>query len=368
MASLVVIAIVVGASVSTSSKNKNRSVSYTPPAQSGNAGGGIDGGSGGGSGGSSSLPNDYGFKFYQDLQEFYVYQEGSEYYPEAKDSGNAISLEVCLSFCSDYSVALYSWTNEGDSCWCYDDIDCLVPHGPSIDSQNYVAEGVLRTKSVIETCDFDYCQAFPNYWKCFTGNTYDLQQVSVTSPASDSTDEVSSDRECLKYCSDYAAARYSSNVEGDRCICYAEADCLTAWGDQVDTANFVADGTIYTKKPTEQCSLPYCESESPDGFFCLTGNTFDFQTFWIRPDAINATGSVSSAFDCLEFCAMYDAAEYTPSGLDINGITVKCWCYDSAECLLPLGIYSFKSAPGRGYVKYPLLQCDLSYCDVYSCD
>ena len=110
---LLAFGIVAGVTVSaTSKKNNNRqaagaTVVYTPPETS-------NGGTGNGS--SSNNDNNSGsnndvFKFFFNVQEYFVYQTGADYFPPVVASENTVSLDACLDYCAAYSIAYFTATS-----------------------------------------------------------------------------------------------------------------------------------------------------------------------------------------------------------------------------------------------------------------
>ena len=365
---VLVVGVVAGITVSATSKNKRRSaasttVVYTPPETSN---GGADTGSsnsGNNSGTDNTFPSDNEvFKFFYNVLEFYVYQTGANYFPTPVASANTVSLDACLDFCAAYSMAYYSpSTSQGEkTCECFDDIECMVPWGSAVNANQWINQGTIRTKHSVDTCGFDFCQAYPDHWVCLTGNTYDLQDVAVPlSESIRSSDEVSSDGECIEFCAEHDVARYAINVIGDACVCYDNVDCLAPWGDQVDV-EWVAQGTLYSKKTLQQCSDDMCKF-FPNDELCLTGNTYNHKSLTVSGVVSKSTNDVSSEDECLEFCSEYSALRYA-TNLEKGD---ACVCYDTADCLTTFGdlVDPDWVATGKIYSKQPLETCSLEYCD-----
>jgi len=179
------------------------------------------------------------------------------------------SLQECLDFCAPYDGA--SFLNEGE-CTCYNSVDCLLPWGQRIASDNFV--GTVYSKEGLVECPRYYCQGIENKaviatdGLCFTGNCrayskFNLFANSLRELAS--TNDVNTEMECLDFCKEYPAAQYLP-LEATKCKCFTQAECWLPWpGNQ--TATLSDEGNVFSKEEIGICEFDYC-SQNPNSEVC----------------------------------------------------------------------------------------------------
>ena len=190
---------------------------------------------------------------------------------EVKSQGVSSEIE-CLQFCQGSPVVRHrSFSSAGDSCVCYDAVDCLQPWGDQVNT-NSIAFGYIFMTTDIGRCTSDWCDTNPDNWLCFTARKANHKDATVYGDnlVQIKSTDASSEKDCLQFCEGSFAVRYipyDSSV-GDSCACYNAVDCLIQWGDQVEP-NSVAFGYIFTREQVSFCSFDYC-TKFPGDALCST--------------------------------------------------------------------------------------------------
>jgi len=271
------------------------------------------------------------------------------------------SEEECLEQCAPYDAASFRRPN---ICACYENPSCWLEWGDNVDTQLFF--GGVYSKTHLNFCELDYCQANPQDSLCFTNNeedyrVYSLYGDSMVEMVSNQTENLQA---CLDLCAPYDAASF---LNFSNCTCYNSTECLLPWGDQVDSDNFF--GTVYSKQALEECSQDYCQAiENATDGICFTGNSMAYSRYSLFGNSledVTSTNDLNSEEECLDFCKEYDAAQF------LNFQDPKCACYNGADCWLAWpenqtetknsGLYT-----GNVYSKKELHFCSFDYCSQFS--
>jgi hypothetical protein len=324
--------------------------------------------------------SDYGFKFYQDLNTFFVY--GSNGFPAVAADLSTMVEQDCLEFCADYEVAQFaSSTTDDNPCKCYrgQDVACILPavsrDRPSMATETTrLHKGAIYSKTALPLCEFDLCQV-ANGWFCLVAYQYAFRETGLPHNATvaKSSDTVTSETNCLVFCTENDVAQYLPYSSGDACVCYDQVECVAQWNEQdINLISYVASGTLFAKQGLSYCDVDYC-ALTPGDYRCFTGRQYDFDTYWVYQSSTtpswNATDSTmaNSVDDCLKYCAPYAAVEYITQLIQKNRTAVSqgrnCLCFDRVECLVPMGGVN-KTMAGSVFVKEDVQVCAKDYCTV----
>eukprot|EP00977_Amphora_coffeiformis_P020410 scaffold8235_cov155-Amphora_coffeaeformis.AAC.7 len=290
---------------------------------------------------------------------------------EVAASTDVTNEKACLEFCGPYFAARYSYVSGDNSCYCFENVDCVARWGDQVGA-NYLSGGAIYTKQGVDECAGDYCDYFPDSWQCFTGQKIDSRQQVPYGTTLEASMKTTTERECLEFCVDYFGAVHLStsyNSDVDNCSCFSQTNeaCLADWGERVDPSQ-VTRGSIFSKEDMRECEQDACSMASSNVALCFSNQKYDIREYFISGDNLVSTEAfdVDTRNECWDHCVEHEVALYKVQriwGIAAGG---ECICYDNVgDCLLPWGddVDTSQVAEGEIYAKKDMPICDIDACE-----
>jgi hypothetical protein len=200
----------------------------------------------------------------QNYRQYSLYADAMVEMASNKTSGK----EACLALCAPYDAATFL---NFEDCTCFNTVQCFMPWGDRVDTQNFF--GTVFSKRPLDICTQDYCETNAD-GLCFTANyqayrEYSLFGNNLTETAS--SNGTSNKEECLDFCAPSNAAQYL-NFQDPSCTCYDQPECWLPWSEnQTDTSGGSFSGFVYSRTELSFCTFDYC-NQFPDTDQCVENN------------------------------------------------------------------------------------------------